>query len=85
MDYTVGGILQTRTLELVAFPFSRGFSQPRDQTRVSCIAGGFFTNRAIREALVSRGEEKFHVTGHPLASTVNVHTGFSTVTLLVQW
>ena len=24
-------------------PFSRGSSQPRDQTQVSCIAGGFFT------------------------------------------
>ena len=30
MDYTVNGILQTRILEWVAFPFSRGSSQPRD-------------------------------------------------------
>ena len=30
MDYTVHGILQTRILEWVAFPFSRGSSQPRD-------------------------------------------------------
>ena len=29
---TVHGILQARTLEGVAFPFSRGSSQPRDQT-----------------------------------------------------
>ena len=43
MDYTVHGILQVRILEQVAFPFSRGSSQPRDQTQVSCIAGGFFT------------------------------------------
>ena len=34
----VCGILQARTLEWVAFPFSRGSSQPRNQTRVSCIA-----------------------------------------------
>ena len=27
-----------------AFPFSRGSSQPRNRTRASCIAGGFFTN-----------------------------------------
>ena len=27
-----------------AFPFSRGSSQPRDRTQVSCIAGGFFTS-----------------------------------------
>ena len=30
MDYTVHGILQARMLEWVAFPFSRGSSQPRD-------------------------------------------------------
>ena len=39
MDYTVHGILQARTLEWVAFPISRGSSQPRDQTQVSRIAG----------------------------------------------
>ena len=89
MDYTDHGILQARILEWVAFPFSRGSSQPRDQTQspilqadflpaesqgkpkntevdslslfqqiswprdqtgVSCIAGGFFTNWAIRQA-----------------------------------
>ena len=40
MDYTVHGILQARILEWVAFPFSRGSSQPRDGTQVSRIAGG---------------------------------------------
>ena len=30
MDYTVHGIFQARTLEWVAFPFSRGSSEPRD-------------------------------------------------------
>ena len=44
MDYIVCGILQARTLEWVAFPFSRGSSQPRDQTQVSHTAGGFFTS-----------------------------------------
>ena len=39
-----------RILEEVAYPFSSGSSQPRHQTRVSCIAGGFFTNWAMREA-----------------------------------
>ena len=43
MDYTVHGSLQARILEWVAVPFSRGSSQPRDQTQVSHIAGGFFT------------------------------------------
>ena len=50
MDYTLHGILQPRTLEWVAFPFSKGSSQPRDQTQVSYIAGGFFTSWATREA-----------------------------------
>ena len=36
-------ILQARILEWVAIPFSRGSSQLRDQTQVSCITGGFFT------------------------------------------
>ena len=44
IDYTVHGIFQARILEWVAFPFSRGSSQPRDPTQVSHIAGGFFTS-----------------------------------------
>ena len=33
---------QNTGVEWVAFPFSRGSSQPRDQIQVFCIAGGFF-------------------------------------------
>ena len=40
-----------RILEWVAYPFSSGSSQPENQTGVSCIAGGFFTSLATREAL----------------------------------
>ena len=36
-------------LEWVAYPFSSGSSWPRNWTRVSCIAGRFFTNWATRE------------------------------------
>ena len=43
-DYTVYGILQTRILECVAFPFPRGSSQLRDPTEVSHIADGIFTS-----------------------------------------
>ena len=50
MDYTLHGILQARILEWVAFPFSRGSSQPRDRTQVSLIVGRFFTSWATREA-----------------------------------
>ena len=38
-------------LKWVVYPFSSRSSQPRNQTRVSCIADRFFTNWAIREAL----------------------------------
>ena len=37
-----------RILEWIAYPFFSGSSWPRNWTRVSCIAGGFFTNWAIR-------------------------------------
>ena len=37
-------IFQARLLEWVAIRFSRGFSQPKDQTQVSCTASRFFTN-----------------------------------------
>ena len=48
-----------RILEWVAYPFSSRSSQPRNWTGVSCIAGGFFTNWAIREA--------------PIINSANIH------------
>ena len=36
------GIFQARILEWVAMPFSKGSSQPKDQTLVSCIAGRLY-------------------------------------------
>ena len=41
--HSAHGILQARILEWVAIPFSRGSSQPGNQTQVSLIAGRFFT------------------------------------------
>ena len=53
---SVHGILQVRILEWVAISFSRGYSQPRNRTRVSWIAGRFFTGWALRETVhFSRG------------------------------
>ena len=37
-----------RILEWVPYPFSRGSSRPRNWTRVSCIAVGFFTSWATK-------------------------------------
>ena len=48
--FSAHGILQARTLEWVAIPFSRGSSWPRDWSLVSHIAGRFFTIWATREA-----------------------------------
>ena len=42
--WSVHGILQARTMEWIAIPFSRGAFWPRDQSRISCIAGRFFTS-----------------------------------------
>ena len=43
-----------RTLEWVAYPFSSGSSRSKSRTTVSCIAGGFFTSWATREAQANR-------------------------------
>ena len=47
---SIHGIFQARVLEWVAISFSRGSSQPRDQTQVSRIVGRRFTIWATREA-----------------------------------
>jgi len=47
---SVHGILQTRIVEWVAIPFSRGSFWPRDRTHFSCIGGRFYTFWATREA-----------------------------------
>ena len=46
---SVHRILQARILEWGAISISRGPSQSRDQTRISCIAGGFFTTEPLGE------------------------------------
>ena len=50
IDCTVHSILPAWILECIAFLFSRGSSQPRDQTQVSSITGGFSTSWATGEA-----------------------------------
>ena len=47
---SVHEIFQARVLEWAAISYSTGFSQPRDQTQVSCIADSHFTVWATREA-----------------------------------
>ena len=52
-------------MEWVAFPFSRGSSQPRDWTQVSPITGRFFTSSATREA-------QEYWSGKPIPSPVDL-------------
>ena len=56
MDYTVHGILQARILECVAFPLSRGSSEPRDRTQVSHITGRFFYQLSHQGSTENRSE-----------------------------
>ena len=46
---SVHGILQARAVEWGALPCSRGSSQSRDRTCLSCISGGFFSPGATAE------------------------------------
>ena len=55
---SVHGILQTRILEWVTIPFSRGSFQPRNWTQVSHIAGGFFTVWATGKSYLSHSIDK---------------------------
>ena len=48
---SVHRVFQARILEWAANSISRGSSQSRDQTQVSCIAGGFVIHQATGEAL----------------------------------
>ena len=69
MDYTVHGILQARILEWIAFPFSRGSSQPRDWIQVSHIAGRFFNqvnHKGSKRELNPENELSYHTS--PLMS-----------------
>ena len=46
--FSVHVIFQERILEWIVIPFSKGYSQPRDWTRASCIAGRFISVWATR-------------------------------------
>ena len=52
MLYQLSHKRSPRILEWVAYPFSREPSLLRNWTKVSCIAGGFFTSRDVREASI---------------------------------
>ena len=55
---SIHGIFQARVLEWISISFSRGSSQPRNRTRVSCIAGRRFILWDTREAFRLEEENK---------------------------
>ena len=73
-----------RILECVVYPFSRGSSRLRNQTGVSCIAGGFFTSRATREAL-SGASQVVLVINNPPASAGDMRCGFYLWVRKIPW
>ena len=58
-DSSLHGIFQARILEWVAISFSRGFSQPRDQTHVSCNADHQVTWEGLKEIKNNQNEETY--------------------------
>ena len=79
MDYTVHGILQARILEWVAWPFSMGSSQPRDQTQVSHIADGLFTSLVSKIIVKGLSSSKNYFWGISWQSTCLDSVLFTTV------
>ena len=64
--YSVHGILQARILEWVAISFSRGSSQPRDQTCYSCIGRQILYHWGTREALYNYFSENLVISQYYL-------------------
>ena len=62
-----------RILEWVAYPFFNGSSRPRNRIGVSCIAGRFFTNWAIK----GKWRQRFGWCGHKPRKARDVRTGKS--------
>ena len=67
-----------KILKWVAYPFFSRSSWPRNWTGVSCIAGGFFTKWAIREAQISNRDAFPKTQGMVMITMNRVHVGSHT-------
>ena len=69
---SVHGISQARILESVAISFSRGFTQPRDQSHISCIGRQVLYHLGHPSLLVSKDHYSINLSHFPtLLSKVN--------------
>ena len=68
---SVHGLVQAKTLDWVAIPFSRGSSQPRDRTKVSCTAGRFLTIGATK--MHSKSNVKIDINSKSSLSLISMH------------
>ena len=66
-SFSVHGILQTRILEWISIPFSRGSSQPRNPTWVSCIAVDSLSSEAPGKPCFERCSNS--ISPHPTNQT----------------
>ena len=85
---SIYGILQARILEWVAISFSRGSSQPRDQTQVSRIAGRRFNLWATRISpliLWYITLIDLQMLNHPCTSGINPTWICCTIILMYCW
>ena len=73
---------QARILEWVALHFSRGSSQPRDQTQVSCIAGGFFTSGAIYVLSILKNSPPWHLSFSSIRVTYHICTSLKCLSVV---
>ena len=81
---SVHGIFQAIVLEWIAISFSRGSSQPRDQTLVSHIAGGFFTSWATGQAENILDTSKLFQNSPNQASTICETVNFQMFKLVLE-
>ena len=72
MDYTVHGILQATILDWVAFPFSRGSSQPRGRTK-PFPSSGDFPNLEVKPRSPTLQADSFPAEPHFFYCTINAH------------
>ena len=83
-------IFQVRVLEWVAISFSRGSSQPRDRTQVSCIAGRRFNLWATRNCLTTKSIKWYlsltlsTLVNYTQIKNINVNHESSTYKIFVQ-